>query len=37
MTNIDTNAAIIGGIVALATGVDAIPPDWRKDREELVI
>lgn len=35
--DIDTNAAIVGGIVALATGVDAIPPDWRKDREELVI
>ena len=35
--DIDTNAAIVGGIVALATGVDAIPRDWRKDREELVI
>ena len=35
--DIDTNAAIVGGIVALATGVDAIPPDWRTDREELVI
>ena len=34
--DIDTNAAIVGGIVALATGVDAIPSDWRKDREELV-
>jgi hypothetical protein len=28
---------IVGGIVALATGVDSIPKDWRKDREELVI
>ena len=35
--DIDTNAAIVGGIVALATGIDAIPADWRKDREELVI
>ena len=35
--DIDTNAAIVGGIVALATGVDAIPRDWRTDREALVI
>ena len=35
--DIDTNAAIVGGIVALATGIDAIPDDWRADREELVI
>ena len=35
--DIDTNAAIVGGIVALAVGIDAIPKDWRADREELVI
>lgn len=35
--DIDTNAAIVGGIVALATGLEAIPQDWRSDREELVI
>ena len=35
--DIDTTAAIVGGIVSLATGLDAIPADWRKDREELVI
>jgi ADP-ribosylglycohydrolase len=33
--DIDTNCAIIGGIVALATGVDAIPPEWRGAREPL--
>ena len=31
--DIDTNAAIVGGIVALATGADGIPNDWRVDRE----
>ena len=31
--DIDTTAAIVGGIVALATGVDGIPKDWRADRE----
>jgi ADP-ribosylglycohydrolase len=30
--DIDTNAAIVGGIVALATGADGIPKDWRADR-----
>jgi ADP-ribosylglycohydrolase len=35
--DIDTNAAIVGGIVALANGRDAIPADWLADREELVI
>ena len=35
--DIDTNAAIVGGIVALSTGLDSIPADWRADREELVI
>jgi ADP-ribosylglycohydrolase len=35
--DIDTNAAIVGGIVALAVGADGIPADWRSDREELVI
>ena len=27
--DIDTNAAIVGGIVALAMGTDGIPEDWR--------
>ena len=33
--DIDTNAAIVGGIVALAVGEDGIPPDWRAGREDL--
>jgi ADP-ribosylglycohydrolase len=35
--DIDTNAAIVGGIVSLAVGRDGIPPDWLRDREGLVI
>lgn len=35
--DIDTNAAIVGGIVALAVGRDGIPRDWLRDREELVV
>ena len=35
--DVDTNAAIVGGIVSLATGLDSIPGDWRQDREALVI
>lgn len=35
--DIDTTAAIVGGIVALAVGMDGIPADWRADREELVV
>ena len=35
--DIDTNAAIVGGIVALAVQADGIPPDWFADREELVL
>lgn len=31
----DTTAAIVGGIVVLATGVDAIPPAWRAATEPL--
>ncbi|MBA4149602.1 MAG: ADP-ribosylglycohydrolase family protein [Verrucomicrobia bacterium] len=31
----DTNAAIVGGIVALSAGPDSIPDDWRKSRERL--
>jgi ADP-ribosylglycohydrolase len=34
--DIDTNCAIVGGIVALAVGRDGIPADWLADREELV-
>ena len=35
--DIDTNAAIVGGIVALATGAKGIPDDWLADREELLL
>jgi ADP-ribosylglycohydrolase len=35
--DIDTNAAIVGSIVALAVQADGIPPDWLADREELVV
>jgi hypothetical protein len=35
--DIDTNAAIVGGIVALATGAEGIPRDWRADREEVPV
>ena len=35
--DIDTNAAIVGGIVSLAVGREGIPPDWLRDREELVV
>lgn len=34
--DIDTNAAIVGGIVALAVGREKFPEDWRKMREGLV-
>ncbi|MCE9560608.1 MAG: ADP-ribosylglycohydrolase family protein [Planctomycetes bacterium] len=35
--DIDTNCAIVGGIVALAVGRQGIPRDWLRDREELVV
>jgi ADP-ribosylglycohydrolase len=35
--DIDTNCAIVGGIVALAVGRAGIPADWLADREELVV
>jgi ADP-ribosylglycohydrolase len=35
--DIDTNAAIVGGIVALAVQDDGIPTDWLADREALVV
>ncbi|MBA4064127.1 MAG: hypothetical protein C0501_10520 [Isosphaera sp.] len=35
--DIDTNCAIVGGIVALAVGAGGIPKEWRADREELVV
>lgn len=31
----DTNAAIVGGIVALSAGRDAIPAEWLKSRERI--
>lgn len=31
----DTNAAIVGGIVALSAGRDSIPIDWLKAREPI--
>ncbi|MDB5312622.1 MAG: crystallin [Gemmataceae bacterium] len=33
--DIDTNAAIVGGIVALAAGPESIPDCWLEDREAL--
>lgn len=33
--DIDTNAAIVGGIVALYTGMEGIPAEWRAKRERL--
>jgi ADP-ribosylglycohydrolase len=35
--DIDTNCAIVGGIVALAVGREGIPAEWLADREELVV
>ena len=35
--DIDTNAAIVGGIVALAVPADGIPPNWLANREQLVV
>ncbi|HJZ57993.1 MAG TPA: ADP-ribosylglycohydrolase family protein [Gemmataceae bacterium] len=35
--DIDTTAAIVGGIVALAVGADGIPGDWLAEREEVRI
>jgi ADP-ribosylglycohydrolase len=32
----DTNAAIVGGIVALSTGLEGIPADWLKAREPII-
>jgi hypothetical protein len=34
--DIDTNCAIVGGVVALVVGVDAIPAEWRERREPLL-
>jgi ADP-ribosylglycohydrolase len=31
----DTNAAIVGGIVALSVGLERIPAEWRKEKEPL--
>ena len=33
--DLDTNAAIVGGVVALATGPDGLPADWLARREAL--
>jgi ADP-ribosylglycohydrolase len=33
--DIDTNAAIVGGVVVVATGLEGIPPEWRAAREGL--
>jgi ADP-ribosylglycohydrolase len=35
--DIDTNGAIVGGIVALAVQAEGIPSDWLADREDLVV
>jgi ADP-ribosylglycohydrolase len=31
----DTNCAIVGGIVVMRVGADAIPAEWRRRREPL--
>lgn len=33
--DMDTTAAIVGGIIAAGTGTDGIPPDWLAAREPL--
>ena len=33
--DVDTTCAMVGGIVALHTGVEGIPEYWRNDREPL--
>ena len=33
----DTNAAIVGGVVAAFTGSEGIPEDWRLAREGLAL
>jgi ADP-ribosylglycohydrolase len=33
--DMDTVCAIVGGIVVMSTGVEAIPPAWRAAREPL--
>ena len=33
--DIDTNCAIVGGIVALSAGRESIPPEWLAAREPL--
>jgi ADP-ribosylglycohydrolase len=35
--DIDTNCAIVGGILALANGRDAIPAEWLAEREPLAL
>jgi ADP-ribosylglycohydrolase len=35
MGDIDTNCAIVGGVVACFTGVEGIPAEWRASREAL--
>jgi len=35
--DIDTNCAIVGGIVALSAGRESIPREWLKAREPLPI
>ena len=33
--DVDTNCAIVGGVVAMATGAEGIPAEWRQSREPL--
>lgn len=35
--DIDTNCAIVGGILALAVGDEGLPSNWLKMREELAL
>lgn len=33
--DMDTTCAMVGGIVVMYTGVEGIPPEWRRNREPL--
>jgi ADP-ribosylglycohydrolase len=35
--DVDTNCAIVGGIVVMFTGVEGIPPEWLRRREPLPV
>lgn len=33
--DVDTTCAMVGGIVALSSGIESIPPAWKQSRESL--